>query len=581
MGFQQGLSGLNMASKGLDVVGNNIANSQTVGFKGAQTQFNDIYASAILGAAGNAVGQGGAVMDVAQLFTQGNITVTNNPLDIAINGQGFLHFQPSLTDATPEYSRNGQMHANKDGYLVNAQDQFLCCYPSPDGKIIDSTRALPLQLPLGQLEPQQTGWSSVTNPGEGGVAIGANLDIRDTRALGATDPWTALTPWDFSNLSPEMYNYSTSTSVFDQAGIPHVMTMYFVRQGDSTTGSTQREWAPHYVLDNTYEIQEVADASVPASKVLAFDASGQLSSASASRFTLDFTNTFNSSGAGVSASAATLALNPAATTQAATIGNNVDAAAAAAKVSYDAANIWGAAQSPPVASVPLNATAVNAAVAGTLSSDPGLVAAIAAGDPAVLAAVAAANAAAAAITAAVGTLATAPDLTSIGSFSVVNLTSDTPPGVALFDSAIPMDFDFSRMTEFGSSYDVSSLTQDGYGPGMLSGLSIDKDGSLQGRYSNGQSKLIGQIPLTIFQNPNGLIPLGNNLWVASAESGEPLEGAPESGSRGSIQAGSVEEANVDLTAELVNMITMQRAYQANAQTIKTQDSILQTLVNLR
>jgi flagellar hook protein FlgE len=144
-----------------------------------------------------------------------------------------------------------------------------------------------------------------------------------------------------------------------------------------------------------------------------------------------------------------------------------------------------------------------------------------------------------------------------------------------------MDFDFSAMTQFGSSYDVSKLTQDGYGPGMLSGLSIDKDGSLQGRYSNGQSKLIGQIPLTIFQNPNGLIPLGNNLWVASAESGEPLEGAPESGSRGVIQSGSVEEANVDLTAELVNMITMQRAYQANAQTIKTQDSILQTLVNLR
>ena len=101
------------------------------------------------------------------------------------------------------------------------------------------------------------------------------------------------------------------------------------------------------------------------------------------------------------------------------------------------------------------------------------------------------------------------------------------------------------------------------------------------RYSNGQSKPAGQIEIANFRNPQGLQPLGDNAWARTYASGDPVIGVPGDGNLGVLQAGALEESNIDLTGELVSMITAQRIYQANAQTIKTQDQVLQTLVNLR
>ncbi|MFZ2972898.1 MAG: flagellar hook-basal body complex protein [Ferribacterium limneticum] len=105
--------------------------------------------------------------------------------------------------------------------------------------------------------------------------------------------------------------------------------------------------------------------------------------------------------------------------------------------------------------------------------------------------------------------------------------------------------------------------------------------SSRGRYSNGQTFAQGQIVLANFTNPNGLQALGNNQWSETSVSGSALVGAPNTSSLGVLSSSTVEESNVDLTAELVKLITQQRNYQANAQSIKTQDQILQTLVNLR
>ena len=102
-----------------------------------------------------------------------------------------------------------------------------------------------------------------------------------------------------------------------------------------------------------------------------------------------------------------------------------------------------------------------------------------------------------------------------------------------------------------------------------------------GRYTNGQSQPLGQVLLTNFANPQGLQPNGNNEWTSTAASGQPLVGVPGTSSLGILQSGATEDSNVDLTAELVNMITAQRVYQANAQTIKTQDQVMQTITNLR
>jgi flagellar hook protein FlgE len=112
-------------------------------------------------------------------------------------------------------------------------------------------------------------------------------------------------------------------------------------------------------------------------------------------------------------------------------------------------------------------------------------------------------------------------------------------------------------------------------------VGLDSDGVITLRYSNGQIKAAGQIEIANFRNPRGLQPLGGNAWARTHTSGEPIVGSPGSGNFGVVLSGSLESSNVDLTGELVNMISAQRAYQANAQTIKTQDQIVQTLVNLR
>lgn len=128
---------------------------------------------------------------------------------------------------------------------------------------------------------------------------------------------------------------------------------------------------------------------------------------------------------------------------------------------------------------------------------------------------------------------------------------------------------------------MNSLKQDGYTAGSLTGVSVGADGIISGNFSNGQSRNLGQVVLANFANPNGLASLGNNQWAATSTSGEVILGTPDSGSFGVLQALAIEESNVDLTSELVAMITAQRNYQANAQTIKTQDQVMQTLVNLR
>ncbi len=144
-----------------------------------------------------------------------------------------------------------------------------------------------------------------------------------------------------------------------------------------------------------------------------------------------------------------------------------------------------------------------------------------------------------------------------------------------------IDLDFTGTTQFGSTFGVNSLAQDGFTSGRLSGFSIGEDGVISGRYTNGLTRPLGQVVLANFANPNGLRPLGDNLWAATHTSGAELVGRPNSGSLGQLQSSATEDSNVDLTAELVNMITAQRYYQANAQTIKTQDQVMQTLVNLR
>jgi flagellar hook protein FlgE len=148
--------------------------------------------------------------------------------------------------------------------------------------------------------------------------------------------------------------------------------------------------------------------------------------------------------------------------------------------------------------------------------------------------------------------------------------------------AIPgIQLDLTSATQFGSGFGVTDMSQDGFAPGQLNSIAIESNGIVMARYSNGQSRPAGQIEIASFRNPQGLQPLGGNAWGRSFTSGDPVLGTPGTGNFGVLQSGALEESNVDLTGELVNMITAQRIYQANAQTIKTIDQTMQTLVNMR
>ncbi len=413
MGFQQGLSGLNGAAKNLDVIGNNIANTSTIGFKGSRTEFADVYANSLYGTGVNQAGIGSKIAAVAQQFDQGNLSQTSNPLDVAINGNGFFRMSQGTIIS---YSRNGQFHLDRDGYMINSTGQRLTGTTSA-GALGD------LQVDFANAAPNPTST----------LALGFNLDSRQS------------TPAAFA-LSPAAtgYNHSTAVTLYDERGNAQTLNLYFRKTSNTV-------WSVY----------------------------GSLVNASGTHLNLDGT---------------TLAATP--------------SPAALGTITY---NTNGTYASTTVASIPVTAAALNTGA-----------------------------------------------------------------------TALAVTPDFSTSTLYGSSFGVTSLSQNGYAQGNLANVTVSEDGHIQGRYTNGVTQNMGQVALVSFNNMQGLASIGNNQWLETYESGQPTAPqAPGTGTLGLLQAGAVEEANVDLTAELVNMIVAQRMYQANAQTIKTQDSILQTLVNLR
>ena len=163
-----------------------------------------------------------------------------------------------------------------------------------------------------------------------------------------------------------------------------------------------------------------------------------------------------------------------------------------------------------------------------------------------------------------------------GGFNIAGLTF--PNGSAPMNMAV----DLRGTTQFGNKNAANRLNQDGFTSGTLSSFSINPDGTITGKYTNEQTKLLGQVVLSSFANPNGLEPKGNNVWAETQASGPALTSTPGEGTKqGSLASGSLESSNVDLTSELVNLIVAQRSYQANAQTVKTQDQVMQTLMNIR
>ena len=155
-------------------------------------------------------------------------------------------------------------------------------------------------------------------------------------------------------------------------------------------------------------------------------------------------------------------------------------------------------------------------------------------------------------------------------------TYDPGNGAAVMD----VDFDFTGTTQYGSTFAVNSLFQDGYTTGRLSGLDIDDTGVVLARFSNGQSSALGKVALANFPNPQGLTPLGDSTWGDNYQAGDRRLGEPGAGNFGFLQSGALESSNVEITEELVSLITAQRSFQANAQVISAADTLTQTVINI-
>lgn len=151
------------------------------------------------------------------------------------------------------------------------------------------------------------------------------------------------------------------------------------------------------------------------------------------------------------------------------------------------------------------------------------------------------------------------------------------------NGADPLQFpiDFGDTTQYGGGFAVNSLGQDGYSSGRLSGVDIDADGIVFARYTNGQSSAMGKVALAKFNNAQGLRQIGDTSWVETFPSGDAQLGEAGTSSFGAIQSGALEASTVDIAEQLVNLITAQRNFQANAQVITTSDAITQTVINLR
>ncbi|WP_295993729.1 flagellar hook protein FlgE [Rugamonas sp.] len=516
--FQQGLSGLDGASQSLDVIGNNIANASTVGFKSSTAEFADVYANSLNSVGGNTAGIGVSVAAIAQNFTQGSIQTSTNPLDISINGGGF--FRTTLNGQI-QFSRNGQFTVSPTNQLINAQGAQITGYlANKSGQILQGS-PIPIVIDKSDLTPVQTTKANYS----------ANLN--------STEPNPTVTPFDANN--PLTYNHPYVQPVYDSLGNQHTMSVYYVKTAAST-------WDVYASVDGTEIAAQTALQSMQ-----------QDPNVSGPRATYQADLTANppvgqaqlDSDAQAYSAAAGASLTALATTAGAS-QPQLDALAKAYDVAggTDAGSIPGA-----------TPDTIDAALAAALQVPP----------------------------AKVGTLV----FDKNGALSNAGMALLTPPVTLPISIAIPIFPDagsqepltiatnFTGTTQYGSTYSEKDASQDGSSSGSLKGYQVGADGVILGNYSNGLSRPLAQIAMANFSDVNGLTPLGNNAWAESAKSGVPQVGAPGSGSFGSLRSNSVEESNVDLTTELVNMITAQRVYQANAQTIKTEDSILQTVVNLR
>ncbi|MDD2840786.1 MAG: flagellar hook protein FlgE [Tolumonas sp.] len=263
MSFNISLSGLNAAQKDLDVTGNNIANTSSIGFKKSRAEFADVFSNSVFANTKTQVGSGVNTAAVSQQFAQGALQSTSNSLDLAIKGDGFFVMSPSSTSLERTYTRAGAMQVNDAGYVTNANGDYLQVYQvnsdgTPKAVSLDSTTAL--QIPTVAGQPKST--TSVT--------AGLNLDSSAGIISSAFNPSDSTT-----------FTASTSAVIYDSLGQSHTLTQYYAKTAlDSTDSEATSTWNVYLYVDG-----KDANPTAGTGTTLNFTNTGKLTSTSPTSIT--------------------------------------------------------------------------------------------------------------------------------------------------------------------------------------------------------------------------------------------------------------------------------------------------------
>ncbi|MBA4389366.1 MAG: hypothetical protein C0399_00285 [Syntrophus sp. (in: bacteria)] len=618
--FFSGISGLIANSSSINVVGNNIANVNTVGFKASRATFQDVLYQSIFGSSGSSqVGRGTALSSVDTLFSQGSFESTSEPTDLAIGGKGFFIVR-SAENQTNYYTRAGQFRFDRDGNLTQPNGDII------QGRVIDRTTNAPtgvdadIVISQAPSEPRATAligmnvnlqsdapWrgtpgSRTTTAGTGNVTDVAgsegkyaragnytSLIATRTAALTGTGTFSACTGTLTINGTDVVLTAITGATAADAAAAINLAAGLAVTASD--VGGELR-----LVADNVGEDIVVDDSAILTGSIgwTAADL------ANTDLYGADLTLTVDQMLGGVSQGTTTF--NEHISVSAATLtdweGSGLDITCGAIAA--------GGTQTFTVAGFSTDYVSATVNPANTSNYSTSVTAYDSLGQPHVvtvyfrksyettvpqqsiwewMAHLDAADSATG-----------SNQLAGYGSLTFNNNGALVSGGLA-----IPVDFDFSQGAQgdqaidlvFGSGsgggtttqYPIASTTnfqtQDGYPPGTLLNVTVAPEGVISGHYSNGQILNLYQITLANFNNPNGLRREGSNLYSETIESGVAYTSAPGEGGLGKINPNSLEQSNVDLATEFVKMIIAQRGFQANSRVITTTDEILAELMNLK
>jgi len=536
MPFNTALSGIRAANEDLRLTGNNIANASTTGFKESRAEFGDVYSTSVLGSGQNQVGSGVRVQSVAQQFSQGNVSFTENVLDLAISGSGF--FVTSL-NGDQGFTRAGTFGIDEEGYVTNNINARLQGFNADSAENLSDLPS-DIFIETSNLPPQ----------GTTDVDLEFNLDSRQVVAQ------TAYTIDTAGVAAIEAAGIDT-VGITNPTGVETLISIGTAGVDTATTIAA--------ALDGITGVEAIADGSGGLEIVLAEGysltqqpPSGDLPLGSTTALT---------TGLGFDATDPTTYNHSTASTIYDSQGNPHTMQQFFIKQPYDStdpttANLWQLA-------IQIDGRDIGASTDNTSDQT--------AADTAGLASFNISFTTSGAFNP------TQSDDIDITNWFPVDENGDV---IAVNNpNSAPTNSDFGidmlNSTQVATEFEVRAIDQDGTTSGRLAGINIDDSGVIFARYSNGQNRILAQVVLADFANTQGLQSLGNTSWAETSESGQPVIGGPGTASLGLIQSGALEDSNVDLSEQLVNLIIAQRNFQANAKTIETADSTTQTIINLR